>query len=81
MVNGRGGHGRVIEQPRSVPMIVEITTATIAIRRVTNSASSTWSLPNSAGYHSSVKPFQTIDRFESLKLKMMRITIGANRNA
>ena len=43
--------------------------------------SSSSSLPNSVGYQSSVKPCHTMFRFESLKLKMIRTTIGANRNA
>ena len=38
-------------------------------------------LANSVGYQSRVKPRQTNVRRESLKLKMIRTTIGANRNA
>ena len=45
------------------------------------SESSRSRLANSFGYQSVVKPCQTKFRRETLKLKMIRMTIGANRNA
>ena len=48
---------------------------------MTHSASSRSWLANSFGYQSVVNPSQTKFRRETLKLKMIRTTIGANRNA
>ena len=56
-------------------------TAIAATWRVTPRASIRSRLANSFGYQSSVKPCQTKFRRDWLKLKMIRTTIGANRNA
>ena len=65
--------------PSSVPRIVEPTTAIAATWRVISSACSRSVLFSSRGYQSSVKPCQTNVRREELKLKMIRMAIGANR--
>ena len=77
----RGTAGAPAPSPRSEPRIVDAITAMNATWSVTESASSRSRLANSFGYQSSVKPCQTKFRRESLKLKMIRTTIGANRNA
>ena len=72
---------RASARPSSVPMTVDTMTTTRARRSVTESASSRSSLANSVGYQSSVKPRHWKFRRESLNEKMIRTTIGANRNA
>ena len=72
---------RARARPRNEPMTVDAITAMNATWRVTDSASSRSRLANSFGYQSVVKPCQTKFRRETLKLKMIRMTIGANRNA
>ena len=72
---------RASPRPSSEPRIVEPMTAMTATCMVIPSASSRSWLANSFGYQSVVKPSQTKFRRETLKLKMMRMTIGANRNA
>ena len=62
-------------------MTVETMTATNATWSVTESASSSSSLAKSFGYQSVVNPSHTKFRRDTLKLKMIRMTIGANRNA
>ena len=56
-------------------------TAMTATCSVTDSASSRSWLANRRGYQSRVNPCHTKFRRESLKLKMIRTTIGANRKA
>ena len=63
-------------EPRTVAPMIAIT----ATRSVTESASRSWVLANSLGYQSRVNPSQTKLRRETLKLKTIRMTIGANRN-
>ena len=67
-------------RPRSVPRIVVVTTAIAATWKLTLSPRIRFLSPNSSGYHLSVKPRHANTSFASLKLKMIRITIGANRN-
>ncbi len=72
---------RASPSPRSVPRIVEPMTATTATCIVIPTALIRSPLANSFGYQSSVKPCHTKFRRESLKLKTISTTIGANRNA
>src|SRR4029079_7720825 len=68
-------------RPSREPITVEAMTAMNATWRVIDNASRRSSLANSLGYQSVVKPAHTKFRREALKLKMIRTTIGANRNA
>ena len=72
---------RARARPSSDPRIVDTMTATNATWSVRESASSRSWLANSFGYQSVVNPSHTKFRRDTLKLKMIRITIGANRNA
>ena len=72
---------RASPSPSSDPSTVETRTATTATSSVTNSASVSWRFEKSLGYQSVVKPCQTRPRRALLNEKMIRTTIGANRNA
>ena len=71
---------RARPSPRSVPSATDASTATAATWRVTPRAPRIRRLANSVGYQSSVNPVQLKFRRSALKLKMMRMTIGRNRN-
>ena len=70
---------RASPRPSSDPRIVAPMTAMTATCRVIPTESMRSWLANSFGYQSVVKPSHTKFRRETLKLKMIRITIGANR--
>ncbi len=70
---------RASPSPSKVPRIVVATTEITATWRVTPRAARSASFPNSSGYQRRVNPRHTKFRFESLKLKRIRIAIGANR--
>ena len=80
-VAARRDRSLAMPSPSRVPMAVVTTTEMKATWSETPRAASSASLPNSSGYHLRVNPRQMKFRFESLKLKMIRTTIGANRNA
>ena len=72
---------RASPKPRSDPRTVATTTATAATMSEVWSESSRSLLASSFGYQSRVNPCHTNVRRESLKLKITRTTIGANRKA